>query len=73
VVLRAKPYLALLQKTQDAAAAAGVDRLPAGYETKYNEFARIVTEECQRMVADDEDPAAVAKRIQRRVIELKRS
>jgi multiple sugar transport system substrate-binding protein len=72
-ILRANPFLALFQKSQDAAAAAGVDRLPAGYETKYNEFARIVTEECQRMVIGDEDPATVAKRIQRRVVELKRS
>jgi multiple sugar transport system substrate-binding protein len=72
-LLRAKPYLALFQKTQDAAAAAGVDRLPTGFETKYNEFARIVTEECQRMVTDDADPAAVAKRIQSRVVDLKRS
>lgn len=72
-VLRAKPHLALFQKSQDAASAAGVDRLPAGYETKYSEFAKIVTEECQRMVTGDEDPAVVAKRIQRRIIELKRS
>jgi multiple sugar transport system substrate-binding protein len=72
-VLRAKPWLALFQQSQDAAAAAGVDRLPAGYETKYNEFAKIVTEECQRMVTGDEDPGVVAQRIQRRITELKRS
>jgi multiple sugar transport system substrate-binding protein len=71
--LQQRPYLALFQKSQDAAAAAGIDRLPHGFETRYNEFAKIVTEECQRMVTNNEDPAAVAKRIQARVLDLKRS
>jgi multiple sugar transport system substrate-binding protein len=71
--LQDKPFLALFQQTQDEAAAAGVDRLPRGFETRYNEFAKIVTEEAQRMVTDDLSPADTAKRIQARVTELQRS
>ena len=72
-VLAKQPFLASFQQSQDAAAAAGIDRLPTGYETKYNEFAKIVTEECQRMINDNIDPAQTAKRIQQRVVELKKS
>jgi multiple sugar transport system substrate-binding protein len=72
-VLQQKPFLALFQKTQDAAATHDIDRLPKGFETKYNEFAKIVTEECQRMVTNNLDPAATAKRIQQRVLELQQS
>ena len=71
--LQAKPFLALFQQTQTAAAAAGVDRLPKGFETNYNEFAKIITEECQRMVGANLDPTATAKRIQERVLELQKS
>jgi len=72
-VLAAKPFLVTFQASQDKAAAAGVDRLPAGFETKYNEFAKIITEEAQRMVIEDADPAAVAKRMQQRVTELQQN
>lgn len=72
-VLKDKPFLALFQKTQDGAASHHIDRLPTGFETQYNEFAKIVTEECQRMVTENLDPAAVAKRIQQRVVELQQS
>jgi multiple sugar transport system substrate-binding protein len=71
--LKAKPFLAVFQQSQDAAAAAGVDRLPKGFEAKYNEFAKIVTVECQRMVTNDLDPATVAKRIQALLVDLKSS
>jgi multiple sugar transport system substrate-binding protein len=47
--------------------------LPAGFETKYNEFAKIITEEAQRMVIDNADPAAVARLMQQRVIELQKN
>ena len=69
-ILAQKPFLATFQASQDKAAAAGVDRLPKGFETKYNEFAKIVTEEAQRMVIDNADPASVARRMQQRVTEL---
>jgi multiple sugar transport system substrate-binding protein len=69
-VQASKPFLAAFKASQDKAAAAGVDRLPAGFETKYNEFAKIITEEAQRMVIDDADHAAVARRMQQRVTEL---
>jgi len=69
-ILAQKPFLATFQASQDKAAAAGVDRLPAGFESKYNEFAKIITEEAQRMVIDDADPAAVARRMQQRATEL---
>ena len=69
----AKPFLAAFQASQDKAAAQGIDRLPVGFETKYNEFAKIITEEAQRMVIDNTDPAAAAQRMQRRAIELQKS
>jgi len=72
-ILAAKPFLATFQASQDKAAAAGVDRLPAGFETKYNEFAKIITEEAQRMVIDNADPAAVARLMQQRVTELQKN
>lgn len=72
-VLQQKPFLALFQQTQNEAAAAGIDRLPKGFETTYNQFAKIVTEEAQRMVINNLDPAATARRIQQRVVELQQS
>jgi len=71
-VLAAKPFLATFQSAQDKAAAKGIDRLPTGFETTYNEFAKIITEEAQRMVIDNADPAAVAKRMQTRAIALQK-
>lgn len=71
-VLAAKPFLATFQAAQDKAAAKGIDRLPTGFETTYNEFAKIITEEAQRMVIDNADPAAVAKRMQARALALQK-
>lgn len=68
--LAAKPFLAIFQAAQDKAAAKGIDRLPAGFETTYNEFAKIITEEAQRMVIENGDPAAVAQRMQTRAVAL---
>ncbi len=69
---RAKmPALDIFEATKNKAAAARVDRLPAGFETKYNELAKIIVEESQRMVVQDGAPEAAAKRIQTRAIELK--
>lgn len=70
--LAAKPFLATFQAAQDKAAAKGIDRLPAGFETTYNEFAKLITEEAQRMVIDNADPAAVAKRMQARAVALQK-
>ena len=70
--LAAKPFLATFQAAQDKAAAKGIDRLPTGFETTYNEFAKIITEEAQRMVIDNADPAAVAKKMQARAVALQK-
>jgi multiple sugar transport system substrate-binding protein len=51
--------------------AAGVDRIPTGYEVEFNEFAKLITEETQRMIIEDLDPADAAARIQERAQELK--
>ncbi len=58
------PHFDLLIETQQAAAAAGVDRIPLGLEIQFNEFAKIVRNEVQRMVIEDLDPAEVAARLQ---------
>ena len=58
------PHFDLLIETQQAAAAAGVDRIPLGLEIQFNEFAKIVRTEMQRMVIEDLDPAEVAARLQ---------
>ena len=60
----AVPHFDLLIETQQAAAAAGVDRIPLGLEIQFNEFAKIVRTEMQRMVIEDLDPAEVAARLQ---------
>ncbi len=71
-VLAAKPFLATFQAAQNKAAAKGIDRLPAGFETTYNEFAKFVTEEAQRMVIENSDPAIVARRMQTRAAALQK-
>lgn len=60
----AVPHFQLLVETQKAAAAASVDRIPKGLEINYNEFAKMVMEEAQRMIIEDLDPAAVAATMQ---------
>lgn len=69
-IYEAVPHFDLLVEATAAAAAAGVDRLPKGLETVFNEFASIVIEEMQRMVIEDLDPAAVAATLQQRTIDL---
>jgi multiple sugar transport system substrate-binding protein len=54
----------LLVEAQQAAAKAGVDRIPVGLEIQFNEFSKMVMEETQRMIIEDLDPAAVAKTMQ---------
>ncbi|MDE0303397.1 MAG: extracellular solute-binding protein [Albidovulum sp.] len=58
------PHFALLVETQQAAAAAGVDRIPTGLEVQYNAFGKMVKEEATRMIIEDLDPAEVVKTMQ---------
>jgi multiple sugar transport system substrate-binding protein len=67
------PFLEIMERTKAKAAAAGVDRLPPGFETTYNEFAKIIVEEAQRMVVHDVSPGETAKRIQKRAEALQKS
>ncbi|HTV69418.1 MAG TPA: sugar ABC transporter substrate-binding protein [Rhizobiaceae bacterium] len=58
------PHFGLLVESQQAAAKAGIDRIPVGLEVQFNEFSKMVQEEVQRMIIEDLDPAAVAKTMQ---------
>jgi multiple sugar transport system substrate-binding protein len=55
-----------------AASKAGVDRIPRGLEIQYNEFAKMVMEEVQRMIIQDLDPAAVARTMQAKAVALQK-
>ena len=63
-VYDAVPHFDLLIEVQQAAAAAGVDRIPLGLEIQFTEFGKIVVNEMQRMIIEDLDPAEVAARLQ---------
>lgn len=65
------PHFDLLLRTMKEADAAGVDRIPTGYEVEFNEFAKLIQEETQRMIIEDLDPAETAARIQERAESLK--
>ncbi len=41
-----------------------MDRIPKGLEIQYNEFAKMIMEESQRMIIQDLDPKAVAATMQ---------
>lgn len=64
------PEFGLLVEGARAASAEGIDRIPVGLEIQYNEFAKMVMEESQRMIIEDLDPAAVAATMQARAEEL---
>ncbi len=64
------PHFALLVQSQQAAAAAGVDRIPTGLEVQYGEFGKMVQEEVQRMLIEDLDPADVVKTMQERAVAI---
>lgn len=64
------PPIDLIFAAKDAAAAAGVDRLPTGLEPVYNDFALMVQESAERMVQDDLDPADVLQDLQEAVESL---
>ncbi|RYE76292.1 MAG: sugar ABC transporter substrate-binding protein, partial [Hyphomicrobiales bacterium] len=54
----------LLVQATKAAADAKVDRIPKGLELQFNEFAKMVMEESQRMIIQDLDPKTVAATMQ---------
>ncbi|WP_164470439.1 ABC transporter substrate-binding protein [Bosea sp. Root483D1] len=58
------PHFDLLVKATKAAADAKVDRIPKGLELQFNEFAKMVMEESQRMIIQDLDPKTVAATMQ---------
>jgi multiple sugar transport system substrate-binding protein len=68
---QAVPHFQLLLDTMNEAAAAGVDRIPTGYEVEFNEFGKLIQEETQRMIIEDLDPADAAARMQERAEALK--
>jgi len=67
----AVPHFDILLQTMNEASAAGVDRIPTGFEIQYNEFSKMVQEEVQRMLIEDLDPADAAARIQERALALR--
>jgi multiple sugar transport system substrate-binding protein len=68
----ATPHFDLLVEMAQAASRAGVDRIPRGLEIQYNEFAKMVMEETQRMIIQDLDPAVVARTIQAKAVAIQR-
>lgn len=64
------PHFQVILDTMAAASAAGVDRVPIGFESEFNEFAKIVETEAVRMVLDDRDPAEVGADIQSQLLQL---
>ncbi|GAA6210172.1 sugar ABC transporter substrate-binding protein [Cognatishimia sp. WU-CL00825] len=70
--IAAEPYFELIAEQANAAAAAGVDRLPRGLEIEFPEVGKIVLQEVQRMLIEDIDPAVTGKTIQERVLAIKK-
>lgn len=64
------PHFALLIEAMQAAAEAGVDRIPTGLEIQYNDFVKMVQEEVQRMLIEDLDPADVVKTMQEKAVAI---
>jgi multiple sugar transport system substrate-binding protein len=54
------PPFDIIADAAKRASDAGIDRLPKGLETQFNEFAKMMKEEAQRMIIDDLDPKTVA-------------
>lgn len=64
---RAKvPPFDIIANAAKRASEAGIDRLPKGLEIQFNEFAKMVKEESQRMIIENLDPAAVAVTMQQK-------
>ncbi|SFI83889.1 multiple sugar transport system substrate-binding protein [Bosea sp. OK403] len=66
------PHFDLLVQATKAAADAKVDRIPKGLELVFNEFAKMVMEESQRMIIQDLDPKIVAATMQRKAEALQK-
>lgn len=66
------PHFDLLVKATKAAADAKVDRIPKGLELPFNEFAKMVMEESQRMIIQDLDPKVVAATMQKKAEALQK-
>jgi multiple sugar transport system substrate-binding protein len=69
-VLASTPEYGLVVEAMEKAAAAGVDRVPVGLETHYNELASIVREEIQRMIIENRTAEDTAATLQERVSAL---
>ncbi|MGR3485003.1 MAG: ABC transporter substrate-binding protein [Paracoccaceae bacterium] len=65
------PNFALFAAANARAAAAGIDRLPQGLEVEFNEVAKIVFEEVQRMLIEGRSPEDTAAAIQAEVLRIK--
>jgi multiple sugar transport system substrate-binding protein len=70
-IAKTVPHFDLLLKTMNEASAAGVDRIPTGYEIQFNEFSKMVQEEAQRMLVENLEPADVAARMQERALAMR--
>ncbi len=66
------PPIDLIFAEKDRAANSNVDRVPFGLEVVYNDFARIVQDEAERMVQQDLDPKDVVASIQKQVVKLQK-
>lgn len=66
------PHFDLLVKATKAAADAKIDRIPKGLELQFNEFAKMVMEESQRMIIQDLDPKVVAATMQKKAEALQK-
>ena len=64
-IYEAVPHVDILLESQTTASENGIDRSPTGLQIVYNEFAKLVRDEAQRMIADDVDPAEVVASLQR--------
>ena len=64
------PYFDLFAAANKRAADAGIDRMPKGLELEYNQVAKIVGEETQRMIIDNLTPEETATTIQKQVENL---
>ncbi|MBL8589340.1 MAG: sugar ABC transporter substrate-binding protein [Methylobacteriaceae bacterium] len=60
------PHFDILVDMAQKASKAGVDRIPKGLEIGFNEFAKMIMEESQRMIIQDLDPKVVAATMQQK-------
>lgn len=64
------PHFDLIVETMQEASAAGVDRVPLGFESNFGEFSKIIQDETIRMIIEDLDPADAAMTIQDKLVAL---